>query len=175
MKPLRKLMAIAIVANLVSFLLFRYISGINGPLGVPFVSGLMWIIALWLVAMVIAAIILRIQRKPLFEGPMRKWTMLTALFCTPLPAIALFFLLMRNPEIYCNEIHTVFSGNKAFKTEYWYRRSTGKRYMIKRYVSEVPGSKLFKKDSLWVYFNEQEDTLKTEFYRGDALLRTMDK
>jgi len=168
MYKLRKIIIIAVIANVASFILFRYVSGIKGALGVPFVVGVLWLSALWLVTMVITGIVLRINRRTLFEPAMRKWTLVSALFCTPLPAIALFFLLGRNPEIYCGDIHTVFENNKAYKTESWYRRSTGKRYMIKRYVSEVPGSEIFKKDSIWVYFDEQEDTLKVEVYKDDV-------
>lgn len=40
-------------------------------------------------------------------------------------------------------------------------------------MSEVPGSEMFMKDSLWIYFDEKEDTLKVEVYKDDALLRTI--
>lgn len=91
MLKLRILIFIAIIANGFSFILFRYISGIKGALGVPFVAGVLWLSALWLVTIVITIIVLRINRKALFEPSIRKWTILASLFCTPLPVIALFF------------------------------------------------------------------------------------
>lgn len=175
MPKLRKLIFIAIIANGVSFILFRYVSGIKGALGVPFVAGLLWLSALWLVTIVITIIVLSINRKALFEPSIRKWTILVSLFCTPLPVIALFFLMARSPEIYCNDIHTVFDHGKAYKTESWYRRSTGKIYQVKRYMSEVPGAEMYMKDSLWIYFDEKGDTLKMELYKNDSLLKTMGK
>ncbi len=68
-------------------------------------------------------------------------------------------------------------NGKVYKTEFWERTKTHKKFANKGFVADsvqegLYGDKAYKKDSTWVYFDNNGDTLKLEYYKNDSLIAT---
>jgi len=177
MTNLRTLIIIAIVANLLTLILYNYAANQPGGSGIAMLFALVWMPVLWLITIITAIIISIIKRKSLFRKPVVHWTLLTLLFTTPLPAIAFYYVSHPTPETRSDGMMTNTINGKVYKTEFWERTATHKKFANKRFVADsaqeaLYGDKAYKKDSDWVYFDNNGDTLKVEYYKDDSLIAT---
>jgi hypothetical protein len=177
MTNLRTLIIIAIVANLFTLILYNYAANQPGGSGIAMLFALVWMPVLWLITIITAIIISIIKRKSLFRKPVVHWTLLTLLFTTPLPAIAFYYVSHPTPETRSDGMMTNTNNGKVYKTEFWERTATHKKFANKRFVADsakeaLYGDKAYKKDSDWVYSDNNGDTLKVEYYKDDSLIAT---
>ncbi len=68
-------------------------------------------------------------------------------------------------------------NGKVYKTEFWERTATHRRFAYKRFIADssqeaIYGGKAYKKDSIGVYFDNSGDTSKLEYYKNDSLIVT---
>jgi len=177
MTQLRPLIIIAILANLLTIGLYNYAANQPGGSGIAMLFALVWMPALWLTAIVASIIISIIKRKHLFQKPIAHWTLLTLIFTTPIPAIAFYYVTHPTPEIRSDGMETNTINGKVYKTEFWERTATHKKFADKRFIADsaqeaLYGDKAYKKDSTWIYFDNNGDTLKLEYYKDDSLIAT---
>ena len=177
MTELRPLIIIAIFANLLTLALYNYAASQPGGSGVGLAFIILWMPAVWLTSIIATTIISIRKRKSLFEKPLLAWTLLTLFFTTPVPAIALYILTHPTPETRREGRATSTIGGKVYKTEFWIRTRTHNKFVDKRFVADSSqevlfGDKAYKKDSDWVYFDDDGDTLKIEYYKNDSLIST---
>jgi len=177
MKQLGTLIVIAILANLLTFTLYNYTSNQPGGSGVAMIFTLVWMPALWLTTIIATIIFSVIKRKYLFQRPIIPWTLLTLVFTTPFPAIAFYYVTHPTLETRSEGMMTNTIQGKVYKTEFWERSRTHKKFAYKRFVADssqeaMYGAKAYKKDSTWVYFDNNGDTLKLEYYKNDSLIGT---
>ncbi|HVA98668.1 MAG TPA: hypothetical protein VNG53_07205 [Bacteroidia bacterium] len=177
MTQLRPLIITAILANLLTICLYNYAAGQPGGSGVALLFALVWMPVLWLITIIATIIVSIIKRKYLFQKPIVRWTLVTLLFTTPIPAIAFYYLTHPTPETRNNAMETNTINGKVYKTEFWERTSTHVKFADKRFIADsaqeaMYGDKAFKKDSFWVYFDSNGDTLKLEYYKNDSLIET---
>lgn len=177
MAQLRTLIIIAILANLLTLLLYNYAANQPGGSGVAMLFVFVWMPALWLITIITAIIILIIRRKYLFQKSIVRWTVLTLLFTTPFPAIAFYYVTHPTPETRSDGMMTNTINGKVYKIEFWERTATHKKFADKRFIADsaqeaLYGDKAYKKDSTWVYFDNNGDTLKLEYYKNDSLIAT---
>jgi len=85
-------------------------------------------------------------------------TLIGLFFCTPI-SISLIVLLVRPSYYLASSSYT-----NDIKTGESWNYYNGKRAVTKYWKDD-------KKDSTWVYFNKKGDTIKTETYRNDTLIR----
>jgi hypothetical protein len=157
MKINKTLSLIAVVYLLINLLFYLHASSLTGgaDMGYIFIFPAFWIITL------ITVFILSIKnRKIWFRKQMLLSSLVAIFFCTPI-SISSFVMIVQSP------IYLVSSGyNGDNKTlEEWLYRSSQKIAITKYWRHN-------KKDSTWVYFNNHGDTIKTEFYRSDTLIKT---
>lgn len=136
---------------------------------------LAWMPALWLTTIVTTIIVSVIKRKYLFQKSIIRWTLLTLVFTTPFPAIVFYYVTHPTPETRRNGMMTNTIQGKVYKTEFWERSRTHKKFAYKRFVADssqeaMYGDKAYKRDSTWVYFDNNGDTLKLEYYKNDSLI-----
>ncbi len=91
-------------------------------------------------------------------------TLIALFFCTPI-SISMIALILR-PATYLAS--SGIDGRNAYtlKSENW-DYYIGGRAILKYWKDD-------KKDSTWVYFNKKGDTIKTETYKNDTLIRKKD-
>jgi hypothetical protein len=177
MIQLRPLLIIAVIANLLTIALYSYAASQRGGSGMAMLFGLVWMPVLWLLSIVATIIIAIIKRKNLFQKHILIWTVLTILFATPIPAIAFYYSTHPTPETrsYGMEGNTI--NGKAYKTEFREWTSTHRKFAYKYFVADSAqeatyGDKAYKRDSTWIYFDNNGDTLKLEYYKNDSLIAT---
>lgn len=177
MKQLRTLIILAFFANLLTFVLYNYTIDQPGGSGVALLFILVWMPALWLTAIIATIVITIIKRKYLFQKPIVYWTVLTLIFTTPFPAVACYYITHPMPETRVDGMTTNTINGKVYKTEFWERTATHKKFAYKRFVADsaqesIYGDKVYKKDSTWIYFDNAGDTLRIEYYKNDSLIAT---
>ncbi|MFI5406333.1 MAG: hypothetical protein ACHQ1D_07445 [Nitrososphaerales archaeon] len=177
MKQLRPLIILAILANLVTIVLYNYMASLPGGSGIDLMFALVWMPAVWIITIITTIIILVIQRKYLFQKSIVGWTVLTLVFATPFPAIACYYVMNPTPETRSDGMSINIINGKIYKTESWEKTASHKKFAIKRFVADpaqraLYGDKAYKKDSTWVYYNNYGDTLKLEYYKNDSLIET---
>jgi hypothetical protein len=160
-----------------TLVLYNYAANQPGGSGVAMLFALVWMPVLWLITIITTTIISIIKRKSLFRKPVIRWTLLTLLFTTPLPAISFYYVSHPTPETRSDGMMTNTINGKVYKTEFWERTATHKKFANKRFVADsalesLYGDKAYKKDSDWVYFDNNGDTLKVEYYKDDSLIGT---
>ncbi|HVY73493.1 MAG TPA: hypothetical protein VG890_01605 [Puia sp.] len=177
MKSLRTLILVAIAANLLTLILYNYAASQPGGSGMAMLFTFVWMPAIWLSTIIAAIIILITGRRYLFQKSVLVWTCLTIVFTTPIPAIAFYYVTHPTPEIRSYGMSTNTINGKIYKTEFWERTATHKKFAYKQFVADsarevLYGYKAYIKDSIWVYFDDNGDTLKLEYYRNDSLIGT---
>jgi hypothetical protein len=169
------LFIVALLANGATVVAYLYAERQPGGTGAAMAFAILWFPAIWLIALAAMITVMVIKRKVLFK----RWTLLStillSLFCTPIPIIAFFRMIHPTPAVYRVEMGTNTIQGRVYITEEWNWSATHKRYVDKRFVADSGDEakrreRSYKKDSLWVYFNEKGDTVKLEFYRADSLV-----
>lgn len=127
----------------------------------------------WLLTLIIVAFWSYKQRNIWFKENLRNSSFILLFFCTPIP-IFMFGSLVR-PEIYLSGISFNSKNGITIKKEDW-NYNSGKTAIIKYWKINIenymgnPDDDRFKKDSTWIYFEKDGDTLKTETYKDDQLI-----
>lgn len=175
MTPLRPLLFIAIIANFLTIILYVYTESQPGGTGMSMYFTLFWMPAVWLTSITLTIVIGIIKRRKLFNGQITKWTLLTMLFATPIPILALS--IATATKNYRDSTAIIHKDGKAYITETWTNRNSLKRTIEKHYVADSAQdtnypNQPYVKDSTWIYFNDNGDTLKVEYYRNDKLIST---
>jgi hypothetical protein len=177
MKQIQPIIVIASIANVLTLVMYGYVTQPSGS-GQAFIFLIFWMPAIWLAAM-IAIFILAVRRiKLLFQPGLIKWAFfLTLIFSTPLPVMAIFHLLHPTPETRSFYSETRMIHGKVYINEYWENTSSKKKIIYKRFIADSAqeakyASQSYKKDSTWVYFDDNGDTLKLENYKDDSLIST---
>jgi hypothetical protein len=115
----------------------------------------------WIVTLVIITTLSIKNRKIWFKKDMLLSTLLAIFFCTPV-SVSLFVLISR-PASYLSSSGSNQKDGHQINSEEWNYYSNESR-AINKYWKDG------KKDSTWVYFNKNGDTLATETYSEDKLI-----
>ena len=131
----------------------------------------------WGLTLIAVGILTFKYRKTWFEKNMRLSTIVLLIFCTPLPLLA--FTELTKPEMTRSGTDYWPKDGKTLKTETWIYKP-GQIAVKKYWTLETENwteksEDEFKRDSTWVYFDKSGDTLKTEQYRNDKLIKTIEK
>lgn len=87
MTPLRPLMIVSLLANLLTIALYHYAASQPGGTGASLAFIVFWMPAVWMTTMIVTIIITFKQRSKLFGIGKTKWTIATLFLCTPVPCI----------------------------------------------------------------------------------------
>lgn len=177
MKQLRPLIITALLANLVTGVLYRTVISLPVGSGMDFLYMIVWMPVLWVTTLIATIIILFIKRKSIFQKSILAWTLLTLIFTTPLPVLAIYHLTHLTPETRSAGESYVTTNGKIYKSEFWERTLSHKKFVYKHFVADSAqeatfGDKAYKKDSTWIYFDINGDTSKLEYYKYDTLMLT---
>lgn len=129
--------------------------------------------AFWIIYLLIVLITSLIKRKVWLSSPYRLGTIFSIILCSPVLLFVLFALFQ-------GKDYRVGSGyiprnGKTYRIEIFVFRKNHQTSAIKIWSAKgnevfIP-DELYKKDSIWVYFNQEGDTIKKEIYRNDSLIR----
>lgn len=127
----------------------------------------------WLATLITVGIVAYRNRKEWFSKRMRSSTILFLILCTPLSIWGLS--VVTRPEIKLTGTGYFPKNGITIKTETWIYNS-GQTAIRKFWKLDTENrSKYdegeFTKDSTWVYFDKKGDTLKTETYKNDQLIK----
>lgn len=176
MTQLRTLIAIAIIANLLTIALYNYAESQPGGTRSSLAFIVLWMPVVWITTIILSVILTLKRRQNLFVSGMTKWTLLTLLFCTPIPLYFSYQLTHPTPDTFRSGSSYKPKDGKIYKSENWYYTSDyGKKYVDMYFVADssdenTHGDNAFKKDSTWIYFTKTGDTLKVENYKDGQLL-----
>jgi hypothetical protein len=176
MTKLRPLIIIAVIANFFTIALYNYAASQPGGTGASLAFIVLWMPAVWITTIVLTVIMIKKRRQELFAGGKTKWTLITLLFCTPVPLYIGFQFTHPTPETLRSGSTYISKNGKIYKYENWYYTSDyQKRYVDMYFVADssdekTNGEKAFKKDSTWTYFTKTGDTLKVERYKAGQLI-----
>ncbi|GAB2973635.1 hypothetical protein GCM10027049_04680 [Mucilaginibacter puniceus] len=152
---------IALIYTVINVLFYMHATTLTGgaSMGYVFIFPMFWIIT------ALGIIVLSIRkRKSWFSKDLLLSTLVSLLFCTPIPLLAVG--IFTRPDSYpVSEGYRTVNGN-ALKDESW-DYYNGQRAAKKYWKNE-------KKDSIWVYFNKNGDTILTETYKEDSLISKKD-
>ncbi|MBI0400567.1 hypothetical protein [Cyclobacterium marinum] len=131
----------------------------------------------WGLILIAVGILTFKNRKTWFEKSMSLSTIVLLLFCTPLPLLA--FTELTKPEMTRSGTDYWPKDGVTLKTETWIYKPgqiAAKKYWTLETENWTEKSvDEFKRDSIWVYFDKNGDTLKTEHYENDKLIKTIEK
>jgi len=176
MTHLRPLIFIAIIANLVTIILYDYAASQPGGTGASLAFGLLWMPAVWITTIVLALILALKRRKNLFTTGKTRSTVLTLLFCTPIPLYFGYLFTHPTPETLSSSSSYRSVDGKIYKSESYYYTSNDRQKCVEMYFvadsldEKTKGESAFKKDSTWTYFTKTGDTLKVEKYNVGELV-----
>jgi len=176
MKGITKLLIAAVVANLLTIVLFIYASSEPGGSGLTMAFSVIWMPIVWITCLIVTVVLAVRNHKSLFKKKMTMWTLPVLLFCTPVPLDGLF-LLLHYSKIYMASSGYRPANGVTIKDEEWCYTSNQKIAVRKFFKlnSEdytTAGDSLFKKDSVWTYLSSTGDTIKIEHYKNGKLLFT---
>ena len=187
MKKLLPIIIVAILINLVVTILYNHSNEVPSD-EVPYWDNI--VSGVWILGMVAAIIISIIKRKELFKNPLIiTCTIICLIFCSPFPWVSIIKILNPLPDIILIESTYNYTPGKVHKTEHWEYSSGQQKYIDKCFVADsVQFDKatkadlsdsiqldkaeqaVFKKDSIWVYFNKDGGVIKTERYDSGKLI-----
>ena len=130
----------------------------------------------WITTLITVVILAYKNRKEWFEKGMKTSTIILLLLCTPLSIWGISSLT--RPEIEWSSTAYHPKNGVTIKSETWNYRS-GQTAIIKFWKLDTESGissneKDYKKDSLWVYFDKNGDTLKIEKYKNDQLIEKIE-
>jgi hypothetical protein len=180
MKRLFILIIIAIIAN--SLTVYLYADAADQPGGTGALMEFVFILIpfIWGITFLIAVILAIIWRKKLFNKIVAPWTILTLVFCTPVPAIGTYKVTHPRPETQRSSTWMKTVNGQVHIKENWYYTSNRKTYLKKYFVADSVqerslGDAAYKRDSIWIYLASNGDTIKIEQYRRGTLLSSVSK
>ncbi|MCC5916866.1 MAG: hypothetical protein JJU02_06005 [Cryomorphaceae bacterium] len=129
---------------------------------------------LWGLTKIAVGIMTFKQRKVWFQKDMKISTLILLIFCTPISLLA--YTELTKPEMTRSGTAYWPKSGKTLKTETWIYQP-GQIAAIKYWTLDKENwteseEKEFKRDSTWVYFDKHGDTLRTETYQNDLLIKT---
>lgn len=159
MKWNQTLLKIAIGYSVINILFYTHILNLNGG------SSLIYVLIyplFWLLTIIIISALTYKKRKSWLSKQLKVSTIILLVFCTPLPLLICSSLIQS--DIYRSSTSYNSKNGKITKIETW-DYTNGKTAIKKFWKNENI------KDSLWIYFDKNGDTLKTEIYKNNQLLK----
>lgn len=178
MTHLRPFIILAIIANVLTIALYNYAANQPGGTGELLSFIVLWIPAIWITTIVLTIVQLIKLRKKLFSNGKTKWTLLTLIFCTPIPLHFSYKLIHPTSDTLQSGSSYSPKDGKVYKSENWYYVSDNRQKYVDMYFiadsldEKTNGENAFKKDSIWTYFTKSGDTLKVEKYNSGKLIST---
>lgn len=174
MNKLTPIVIIAVLANLLTVWLYTNAASQPGGSGATMFFIYMEIPLIWLIAVVTTIVFAVRQRSVLFSERILKWTIVTLIFCTPVPIGVLYTLTHPTPETLRSSSSTQTINGKVYISENWYYTSNHEPYLTKYFIADSAaeyqmGEAAYKKDSTWVYLSKTGDTIKIENFKGGKL------
>lgn len=128
----------------------------------------------WIVTMIIVGILAFKNRKKWFNNELRISTIILLILCTPLSVFG--FSYITKPKMYLVGTGYNPKGGTTIKTETW-NYNSGQVAVIKHWKLDTENwtsydDNQYKRDSIWVYYDKNGDTLKAEKYRNDTLIES---
>ncbi|WP_276482825.1 hypothetical protein [Paraflavitalea pollutisoli] len=168
------MLIIAILTHLLILAFFGYAASQPGGSGLGLAFAVIWLPAVFIATAVASIVLAIVRRRELFRKGMTQWTILTLLFCTPLPLLAVAIQFKPTTWSPSSAYHP--RNGKIYKVGSWnYSSSKQPRYLVQYFIADsldyaTQGEAAFKKDSTWTYFTKHGDTLKVEKYQSGQLL-----
>lgn len=160
MKWNQTLLMIVLGYTLINILFYTNMLNING--GGSLIYVLIYPV-FWLITIIIISVLTYNRRKSWLSKQQKTSTIFLFIFCTPIPLLIVYNLIQ--PSTYLSSSGGFKSENGfSIKYETW-DYSNGKTAVKKFWKNED-------KDSLWIYFDKNGDTLKTENYKNNKLINT---
>ncbi|MBV4360519.1 hypothetical protein [Pinibacter aurantiacus] len=176
MTQLRPFIFIAIIANILTIILYDYAASQPGGTGASLAFVVLWMPAVWITTIILTIILALKRRRILFTTGKTKSTILTLLFCTPIPLYFGYLFTHPTPESLRSSSSYRPADGKIFKSESWYYTSNDQQKYVEMYFiadsldEKKNGENAFKKDSTWTYFTKKGDTLRVEKYNAGQLI-----
>ncbi len=159
MKKLMPLISLAVIVNLLSSSLWFYLHAttINDNSKTVGFLFLMAFPALWFITVIVALILSVVKRKDIFTKKIWMWTVLTLIFCTPIPIMALSFLFIQPKADFNSPIYT-YNNGVAFKS-HTARYDDEKIYVVETFIADSAAASTTKQDlackpcGTWFFLN----------------------
>ena len=169
MKWNKTLSLIVIIYLIINLLFFRNIKTLNGG------RAMIYLIILplfWIVTLITVGILAYKRRKEWFNNELIISTILLLVLCTPLSIWG--FSSLTRPEIELSSTGYNPKNGITIKSESWIYNS-GQTAITKFWRLETENysgynDSEFKKDSIWVYYDNSGDTIRIEKYENDKLI-----
>jgi amino acid transporter len=167
----KSLLIVTLVYLVINFLFFKNAESLQGG------KSMIYIVifpVFWIITLIVVGILAFKNRKKWFKKDLRISTIILLILCTPLSV--LFFSYLVKPKMYLSGTGYNPKNGITIKTEVW-DYSPGQTAVIKYWklnTENYYNDNQFKKDSIWVYFHKNGDTLKIEKYKNDELIESKD-
>jgi hypothetical protein len=180
MKLSRILFLVALSANSVTLIAYYWVMNQPSSSGAGMIYVLFIFPGIW-IAFVVIAIALAVSLRNKTGPDSSALRIIAFICCTPFPILSIAFgkYLMENraPSLFTQSL--AYRDHVAYKSETWTALDSAE-YVQMFFTADstelaLQGESAFKKDSVWIYLDKQNDTLKVEFYRDDVLVRTIRK
>lgn len=170
MKWNKTLSLIAIIYLIINLLFLQNIKTLNGGKAMIY---LVIFPLFWIATLIFVVIISYKRRKEWFSYELRISTNILLVLCTPLSVWGLSYLTSPEIEICCTGYNP--RNGITIKSETWSYYNSGQTAITKFWRLETENysdydESAFKKDSIWVYYDKNGDTIKTEKYKNDTLI-----
>src|ERR1700722_196504 len=178
MKKLAPIIIAAAIANIIILSFYFYAAGEPGGSGLSLVFALAFPVV-WVITLIIVIILVIRGRKVIFKRGILRWTIPVLVFSTPIPFLALFYILNPPFAIYQAESGYYPHNGCKIKNEEWNypdgKPAVTKYFKLNSEDWNNAADSEFKKDSVWVYFDKDGDTSKMEWYKNGRLVKTIKK
>jgi|TARA_B110000027_G_C16092247_1_gene289025 hypothetical protein len=169
MKWNKTLSIIALFFLIINFLFTKNAETLNGGRAMIYI----FIFPLfWIGTLITVGVLAYKKRKKWFSSELRISTIILLALCSPLSILG--FSYLTKPEIYLSGTGYNPKNGITIKTETWNYNSgkTSVRKFWKINTENYSGyeENEYKKDSIWIYYNKNGDTLKIEKYKNDKLI-----
>ena len=169
MKINKTIIIIAIIYNVVNFLMWQHIKTMPNATSMGYLIVYPYF---WILVLAFAILITFKNRKKWFQRNLIISTTLGLFFCTPLPFI--LYNVTSGPASYCASTNFYNENGNTIKFEIWHYYSgtlqVVKYWKANRENCDTCNPILFKRDSTWVYLNRRRDTIRIETYKNDKLI-----
>ena len=176
MKSILPIAIVALLANLITVILYLYAASQPGGSGLSLAFTVLWMPVLWLISIAISLVYAFIKRKVLFKREQLKWTLPLLMLCTPVPIGAIAGILLYRPTYGAESDYITRNGYVLLHEEMCFsgggKIALNKYYKLQDADEDVSDESRLPRDSVWTYFTTNGDTSKVELYNNGRLIST---
>lgn len=127
----------------------------------------------WGITLVIVGVLSYIKRKVWFQEQIKFSTIILIFLCTPF--LPLVYSKITEPDIVRSGTSYFTQNREHYRRENYVYYNIYKQARIEFWVRDNAQSSLYLKDSIWVYFDRNGDTLKKVHYNRGIVMKVAER